>query len=119
VRGILLRWRMAFQGIPVDERYLTNPAKMERRIALKYCGGCNPGFDRVQYFNRIRTAAGDIIEWVTLDDRDFEAVLVISGCETACPEESIDVTPARIVKVSDNKRDPGEIAQHLLSEAKP
>ncbi len=92
---------------------------MRRRIALKYCGGCNPGFDRVQYFNRIRIAAGDFIEWVTLDEQDFEAVLVISGCETACPEDSIDFTPTRIITVRDNRRDPGEIAQHFLNEAKP
>ena len=39
--------------------YLINPAKMGRRVAIKFCGGCNPGFDRVQYFNRIRAAAGD------------------------------------------------------------
>jgi hypothetical protein len=102
----------------LDERYLINPAKMGRRIALKYCGGCNPGFDRVQYFNRIRIAAGDSIEWVSLDDRGFEAVLVISGCETACPEESAGSVPARIVAVRDDKLDPGEIAQYLLSEAK-
>lgn len=114
-----MRWRRAFHGISVDERYLINPAKMGRRIALKYCGGCDAGFDRVQYFNRIRTAAGDSIEWVTLDDGGFEAVLVISGCETACPEEGIDFMPARIVTVRTDKRDPGEIAQHLLSEAKP
>jgi len=92
---------------------------MGTRVALKYCGGCDPGFDRVQYFNRIRIAAGDFIEWVGLDDRDFEVVLVISGCETACPEESIGLTPARIVTVRNDKKDPGEIAQHLLTEAKP
>ncbi len=114
-----MRWRRAFNGISVDKGYLIDPAKMGRRIALKFCGGCDPGFDRVQYFNRIRTAAGDSIEWVTLDDRGFEAVLVISGCETACPEEGIDFMPARIVTVRTDKRDPDEIAQHLLSEEKP
>lgn len=92
---------------------------MRRKIALKYCGGCNPGFDRVQYFNRIRDAAGDSIEWVTLDDRGFEAVLVISGCETACPEEGIGFMPARMVMVRTDERDPGEITKYLLSEAKP
>ncbi len=92
---------------------------MGRRVAIKFCGGCNPGFDRVQYFNRIRAAAGDSIEWVTLDDRGFEAVLVISGCETACLEEGIDFMPARIVAVRTDERDPGEITKHLLSEAMP
>ena len=56
---------------------------------MKYCGGCDPGFDRVGYFQEIQNAAGDLIEWVTLDDPGFECVLVISGCDTACPEENM------------------------------
>lgn len=93
---------------------------MRKRIALKYCGGCDPGFDRVEYFNKIKNAAGDRIEWVTLDDPDFETVLVISGCDVACPTEHMVSTACRrIVSVRDDKSDPAEIVQSLLSEGKP
>jgi hypothetical protein len=96
-----------------------NPAQMRKRIALKYCGGCDPGYDRVKYFREIQNAAGDLIEWVSLDDRDFEAVLVITGCDTACPVENMVLTACRtIVSIRDNKRDPAEIVQSLLSEGK-
>ena len=54
-------------------------------MALKYCGGCNPGFDRVAYVDKIKSAAGPDIEWVTLEEEGFDAVLLVSGCETACP----------------------------------
>jgi hypothetical protein len=91
---------------------------MRKRIALKYCGGCDPGFDRVRYFHGIQNAAGDLIEWVTLDDRDFETVLVISGCETACPENIVPAAGRRIVSVRDDKRDPAEIVRSLLREGK-
>lgn len=81
-----------------------------KRIALKHCGGCDPGFDRVDYFNRIREAAGDSIEWVTLNDEGIDAVLAISACETACLEEKIDWSPYnRVVAVRDDKTDPDEI----------
>ncbi len=86
---------------------------------MKYCGGCDPGFDRVKYFQEIQNAAGGLIEWVTLDDRDFETVLVISGCNTACPMENMVLTPCwRIVSVRDDKRDPAEVVQSLLNEGK-
>ncbi len=96
-----------------------NPAHMKKRIALKYCGGCDPGFDRVEYFKKIQDAAGDLIEWVSLDDLDFETVLVITGCDTECPVENMRLTASRrIVSIRDDKCDPGEIVQSLLIEGK-
>ena len=90
-----------------------------KKIALKYCGGCDPGYDRVRYFEEIQNAAGDLFEWVTMDAPDFDAVLVISGCDTACPAESMVLAPCRrMVLVRDNKRDPAEVVQSLLSEEK-
>lgn len=90
---------------------------MKTRIALKYCGGCNPGFDRVQYFKAIQNAAGNRIKWVSLDELDYETVLVIYGCEVECPVADVArITHGRIISVRDDKRDPGEIVQNLLSE---
>ena len=53
---------------------------------------------------------------------DSETVLVIcKGCDTSCPAEKM--VPAavgrRIVSIRDDKRDPAEIVQSLLSEGKP
>ncbi len=91
----------------------------KKKIALKYCGGCNPGYDRVAYFREIQNAAGDLIEWVTLEDRDFESILLISGCDTECPADRIVPTARRrIVSVRDNKLDPAAIVRRLLSEVK-
>jgi len=111
-----LRGGRAGHGFFVDEGRLTRKmrAMKSKRIALKHCGGCDPGFDRVEYFKRIRDAAGDSIEWVTLDDEGFDAVLVISACEAACPEEKIDFSPyGRVVAVRDDKIDPDEIVKLL------
>lgn len=89
---------------------------------MKFCGGCDPGYDRVEYFRKIQDAADDLIEWVTLDEDDFEAVLVICGCETACPAENMgqsDRRSGRLILVRDDKRDPAEIVESLLSKEKP
>lgn len=112
-----LRWRLCGQG----KSDCGAPAKMRKRIALKYCGGCDPGYDRVEYFRKIQNAADGKIEWVSVDEGDFEAVLVICGCDTACAAEKM--APAncgsrRLILVRDDKRDPAKIVESLLSEVK-
>jgi len=89
---------------------------MSKRIALKYCGGCDPGFDRVELFTRIRTAGGDSIEWVGLDDQDFDTVLIIAGCDRACPEQNPEVFQYRVISIKHDCPDAGEILKALLSK---
>ena len=88
----------------------------KKRVALKYCGGCDAGFDRVEYFNQVRAAAGDAIEWVTIDDQRFERVLLICGCHATCPERELRWLPWRIVSIMDDGRDTKEIVTDLLHE---
>jgi hypothetical protein len=103
----------------MDQGRLNKRTVSGKKIALKYCGGCDPEFDRVKYFKQIQNAAGDLLEWVTMDDPDFETVLIISGCDTACPVEKMVLAPyRRIVSVRDNKGDPAEVVQSLLGEGK-
>jgi hypothetical protein len=103
-------------GVIVDQGGLRHPTEMRKKIALKYCGGCDPGFDRVEYFNTIRTAIGNAIEWVTPDDQGVDIILVISGCDTACPERSIDFSHfGRIITIRNNDDlDLEEITETLL-----
>ena len=55
-----------------------------RRIGLKYCGGCNPQYDRVQAVMSIKKRLEDRVELVSYEDRDAEGTLVVAGCPTAC-----------------------------------
>ena len=90
-----------------------------KRVALKYCGGCNPGFDRVAYVEKIKSAAGPDIEWVTMDEEGFDAVLLVTGCDTACPRRSVDFSEYKQALLSrDDKASPEELVKILLeSEA--
>ena len=90
--------------------------KKTKRVALKYCGGCDPGFDRVEYIQRIRAAAGKSIMWVTLDGENIDTVLLVSGCDTACPERNVELSPHRIVSITDDHAAPEQIVATLLSE---
>jgi hypothetical protein len=90
---------------------------MSKRVALKYCGGCDPAFDRVELFARIRAAA-DSIEWLSLDDQGFDTVLIIAGCARACPEQNPEIAPYRAISIQHDRLSAGEIVQALLNEGK-
>lgn len=54
------------------------------RIGIKYCGGCNPIFDRKKLAENISDEyAGCSFEPVR-DDVFYDAVLIINGCGRAC-----------------------------------
>lgn len=92
--------------------------KGKRRVALKYCGGCDSTYDRVRYWREVREAASGKIEWVTLAAPPFDAVLLINGCEKACKERDLEREEGanwKIVSVRNDSLDPREIVDRLLS----
>lgn len=55
-------------------------------IALKYCGGCNPRYERGALADRLKTdfPDADIVASGNLGDRTPDVVAVITGCGSAC-----------------------------------
>jgi hypothetical protein len=84
-------------------------------VAIKFCGGCNPTFDRVEYWDRIRRSAGGRVTWVRLCHCHFEALLPISGCQRACPEHDFPPT-VRLVSLKTNEMDPDSIVRILVEK---
>jgi hypothetical protein len=86
------------------------------KVGLKYCGGCDPAYDRVAYFNEIRSAAGDRIDWVRPEDLDFQALLIINGCNTACPERDLsNGRKGSVLSLRNNEMDPERVVEILLA----
>ena len=54
------------------------------RIAVKYCGGCNPEFDRVGAVADMLAGLSDIVAVVPLDDERADMLVAVEGCPTAC-----------------------------------
>jgi hypothetical protein len=106
-----------YGNIRNNGKFMKRFTKAVRRVALKYCGGCNPGFDRVACFESIRAEAGDVVLWTTLEDGASDAVLMISGCETACPEKGpFGLNPGRIIAVRSDNIDLKVIVYQLSGE---
>jgi len=66
------------------------------KVAIKFCGGCDPAYDRMELFRRIKAEAGCSIEWLSADEQGCEAVLLVCGCLRACPEDELRHVPALV-----------------------
>lgn len=53
-------------------------------IAVKFCGGCDPEYDRTDMFNKIKTGVGDKAKWTFSADDFSDCLVVINGCGRAC-----------------------------------
>jgi 4-hydroxybutyrate CoA-transferase len=52
-------------------------------IAVKYCGGCNPRYDRVKLAQALREDLPEF-EFSGADAPDPDFVLVVYGCQARC-----------------------------------
>jgi hypothetical protein len=87
----------------------------KKKVALKYCGGCDCTYDRSEFAKKLKQAADGRIDWVTMDDAGFDMILMIHGCPVSCPEEKLEPGhPWRIISVIDDRVAPEEIINKLL-----
>jgi len=57
-------------------------------IGVKFCGGCNPGYDRKDLLNRImKKNAGHRFEYAH-EETIYDILLVICGCSRCCADYS-------------------------------
>jgi hypothetical protein len=59
------------------------------KIGVKYCGGCNPNYDRVALVKQIEERFRGKASLARADSKGIDLVLAVVGCSTACA----DLTP--------------------------
>ncbi len=55
------------------------------RIGVKYCGGCNPNYDRGELVAKIENQLSQIVLWVDPEE-DPDLIIAVQGCPTACAD---------------------------------
>lgn len=58
------------------------------KIGVKYCGGCNPQYDRVEVVEALQKRLEGKAAFVSPDDDGIDLILAVEGCETACVDLS-------------------------------
>ncbi|MBR2188150.1 MAG: hypothetical protein IJ860_01895 [Eubacterium sp.] len=56
-----------------------------KKCAVKFCGGCNPRYDRGAAYRRIKEETSGAAEFeIARQDEHYDTLLIIRGC-TQCP----------------------------------
>ncbi|QGU95593.1 hypothetical protein GOM49_11260 [Clostridium bovifaecis] len=59
------------------------------KIGIKYCGGCNPRYDRGAFFSRLKKEIEEKHEFETaVKGTVYDMVLVLCGCTSCCADHS-------------------------------
>ena len=61
--------------------------KVEKKVGVKYCGGCNPGYERVEMIEGIQLQFNNRFLFLCHDDPDIDGLILMSGCQTGCAED--------------------------------
>lgn len=55
------------------------------RVRIKFCGGCNPRYDRGEIARRLRETFPEHCFFVTPDEK-ADAAVVLCGCSSVCAD---------------------------------
>ena len=58
------------------------------KVGLKYCGGCNPEYDRVALVRHIEESLQGRVRFVSPESEGIGLILAVEGCGTACADLS-------------------------------
>ncbi len=57
---------------------------MRKRVGLRYCGGCNPCYDRTAAVRRLADTAPHCLLEPFSEGGCYDLILMVCGCLTAC-----------------------------------
>jgi hypothetical protein len=69
------------------------------KIGIKYCGGCNPSYERVEMIQRVQSLLEDRFIFSVDDLQDLDVMVLVSGCPRACANENSNhpEVPSRLI----------------------
>jgi len=71
-------------------------------VGVKFCGGCNPRYDRGKAFEAIKKQLDGTAEFVIAEEgKEYDYILVIGGCTNCCASHSQYKTINEIIKMWD------------------
>jgi hypothetical protein len=82
------------------------------RVATKYCGGCNPQYDRLVIVRRLLEDFPEV-DLVRVGEAEADVVAVVCGCHVACASHAC--LHGKLGKVVMTQAADYEMLQHLLS----
>ena len=83
------------------------------KVGIKYCGGCNPNYDRVAVADYMKKSLHGRVEFVPLEHEDIDLVLAVEGCKTCCAD--LSTFEGKPIHFISQPEDAGKFLQSFLS----
>jgi hypothetical protein len=64
----------------------------KKSVGIKYCGGCNPNYERVKMVQRVQSLMSDRFLFRRHDQQDLDLLVLMNGCPRACAEKDLTQT---------------------------
>ncbi len=61
------------------------------KIGIRYCGGCNPHYERVEMIQRVQSAVEDRFIFLRQDRHDVDGLIAVSGCLRGCAMRDLNL----------------------------
>ena len=71
-----------------------------KKIGSKYCGGCNPTYERVEMVERVQSRLEDRLLFLRHDQQDLDGLILINGCPRSCASENLNRIKAPHLSIS-------------------
>jgi len=76
--------------------------KTKKKIGIKYCGGCNPSYERVEIVQRAQSQLNPPFHFVHHDQPDVDGMILVSGCQRACAAQDLNRTMNHYLVTGEN-----------------
>jgi len=74
-------------------------------FGIKFCGGCNPRYNRRKILNLLREEFKDTIKFETASEsRLYEGLIVLCGCPSCCASYNSFKTKRKPILIWDEKQ---------------
>jgi len=87
-------------------------SRSKLKIGIKFCGGCNPNFDRITASLEIKSSLNGKVVFTDYRESDINLIVAFMGCKSACADLSgIDQSKVRVIC---NKEDAESVLNEIL-----
>jgi hypothetical protein len=60
---------------------------MKKRVGIRYCGGCNPSYERVEMIQKVESLLENRFIFAVDNVQDSDIMMLVSGCPRACADK--------------------------------
>ena len=78
---------------------------------IKYCGGCNPRYNRTKFFENLKKTCPEINFAYIQPNASYDHLIVINGCPSKCADLTMIRVNGDTIKIADENQFEELVAQ--------